>query len=247
MKTVDFGFYLTRFLTIYLPSQRGIKKNSRLSYRDTFSLLLTYCKEQENTQPDKVKLHQLDRGLINRFLNWLEETRGCKPATRNQCLAAIHSFFRFLIIECPEKIEQCQQILDIPMNKAEQPMIKYLTFEGIKALLEQPDPASPTGRRDSVLLALIYDTGCRVQELVDLRISDITLADPVTVKLTGKGDKTRIVPVMSPTGKLVRQYMEENHLDTPLYRSHPLFTNRSGKKMTRAGGCRGVMMKAENS
>ena len=163
MKKYDFGFYLTRFLTTYLPSQRGIKANTQLSYRDTFSLLLIYCKEQESIQPDKVKLQLLDRELINRFLNWLEETRNCKPATRNQRLAAIHSFFRFLIIECPEKIEQCQQILSIPMKKVEQPLIKYLSLEGTKALLEQPDVMSLSGRRDSVLLTLMYDTGCRVQ------------------------------------------------------------------------------------
>lgn len=235
MKEIDFGFYLTRFLATYLPSQRGIKKNTQVSYRDTFSLLLIYCKEQENIQPDKVKLQQLDRELINRFLNWLEETRNCRPATRNQRLAALHSFFRYLIIECPEKIEQCQQILNIPMKKAEQPMIRYLSLEGTKALLKQPDLTSPAGRRDSVLLALMYDTGCRVQELVDLRVCDIILAGSVTVKLTGKGGKSRMVPVMSPTGQLIRQYIEESHLDTPLYHSHPLFTNRSGKKMTRAG------------
>lgn len=163
MKKYDFGFYLARFLTTYLPSQKGIKKNNQLSYRDTFSLLLTYCKEQEKIQPDKVKIQQLDRELIIRFLTWLEENRNCKPTTRNQRLAAIHSFFRFLIIECPEKIEQCQQVLDIPMKKGEQHMIRYLSLEGTKALLEQPDLTSPGGRRDSVLLTLMYDTGsvCR--------------------------------------------------------------------------------------
>lgn len=92
MKKYDFGFYLARFLTTYLPSQKGIKINTQLSYRDTFSLLLTYCKEQEKIQPDKVKIQQLDRELINRFLTWLEENRSCKPATRNQRLAAIHFF-----------------------------------------------------------------------------------------------------------------------------------------------------------
>lgn len=121
------------------------------------------------------------------------------------------------------------------MKKVEQPLIKYLSLEGTKALLEQPDVMSLSGRRDSVLLTLMYDTGCRVQELVDLRVCDITLADTVTVKLTGKGDKSRIVPVMAPTGQLIRQYIAENHLDTALYRNHPLFTNRSGKKITRAG------------
>lgn len=133
MKKYDFGFYLARFLTIYLPSKKGIKKNKQLSYQNTFPLLIVYCKEQESIQPDKVKLRHLHRELINRFLNWLKETCSCKLATHNQRLAAIHSFFRFLIIEYLEKIEQCQQILSIHMKKMEQPLIKYLSLEGTRS------------------------------------------------------------------------------------------------------------------
>lgn len=235
MKETDFAYHLTRFLTLYLPSQRGIKMNTQLSYRDTFSLFLEYCKSEENIQPESLRIAQIDRELIIRFLSWLEEIRNCKPATRNQRLAAIHSFFRYLIIETPENIERAQQILNIPMKKGENPMIKYLSLDGTKALLEQPDTTTIFGRRDGTMLTLMYDTGCRVQELVDLRVCDITIGDSVTIKLTGKGGKSRIVPVMSPTGQLIRQYIDENNLGTPVYRNHPLFTNRSGKKMTRAG------------
>lgn len=235
MKETDFAYHLTRFLTVYLPSQRGIKLNTQLSYRDTFSLFLEYCKNEENIRPESLRISQIDRELVIRFLCWLEENRNCKPATRNQRLAAIHSFFRYLVIESPEKIEQVQQILNIPMKKGEKPMIKYLSLDGTKALLEQPDTTTLSGRRDGTMLTLMYDTGCRVQELVDLRVCDVSIGDSVTIKLTGKGGKSRIVPVMSPTGQLVRQYIDENNLGTPIYRSHPLFTNRSGKKMTRAG------------
>nr|WP_304059406.1 tyrosine-type recombinase/integrase [Enterocloster clostridioformis] len=105
----------------------------------------------------------------------------------------------------------------------------------IKGLLEQPDRATTQGKRDAVLLSLLYDTGARVQELVDLKVCDVTLNDTVTITLTGKGGKSRIVPVMKPTGELLKQYIEGAGLSSPVYSRNPLFTNRGNKPLTRAG------------
>ena len=99
MKETDFARYLTQFLTVYLPGHLGSKKNTQLSYRDSFSLLLTYCRDVENLVLEKLMITQIDRELILRFLKWLEEERHCKITTRNQRLAAIHSFFSFLMVE----------------------------------------------------------------------------------------------------------------------------------------------------
>ena len=110
MKETDFARYLTQFLGVYLPGHLGSKKNTQLSYRDSFSLLLEYCRDEEKIAPEKLMVSQLDRDLILRFLKWLEEVRGCKTTTRNQRLAAIHSFFSFLIVEAPQYIEQSQKV-----------------------------------------------------------------------------------------------------------------------------------------
>ena len=207
MKETDFARYLTQFLTVYLPGHLGSKKNTQLSYRDSFSLLLTYCRDVENLVLEKLMITQIDRDLVLRFLKWLEDARHCKITTRNQRLAAIHSFFSFLMVEAPQYIEQCQKVLSIPMKKADKPPLMYLPLDAVKGLLEQPDRNTPHGRRDAVLLSLLYDTGARVQELVDLKVCDINLNDTVTIVLTGKGGKSRIVPVMKPTGELLRQYI----------------------------------------
>ena len=111
----------------------------------------------------------------------------------------------------------------------------YLSLDAVKGLLDQPDRKTVRGRRDAVLLSLLYDTGARVQELIDLKIGDISLNDTVTVRLTGKGGKSRIVPVMKPTGELLKQYMENAGLNAPAYTANYLFTNRSNKPLTRAG------------
>ena len=235
MKETDFARYLTQFLTVYLPGHLGSKKNTLLSYRDSFSLLLKYCRDVENYAPEKLMITQIDRELVLRFLKWLEEERHCKITTRNQRLAAIHSFFSFLMVEAPQYIEQCQKVLSIPMKKADKPPLMYLPLDAVKGLLEQPDRNIPHGRRDAVLLSLLYDTGARVQELVDLKVCDINLNDTVTIVLTGKGGKSRIVPVMKPTGELLRQYIEGNGLSHPARRRNPLFTNRGNQPLTRAG------------
>lgn len=117
MKETDFAQYLTQFLSVYLPGQVGSKRNTQLAYRDSFSLFLRYCRDQENLSPEKLTVAKVDRELILRFLQWLEDERNCKAATRNQRLAAIHSFFSFLMVEEPQYMQQSQKILAIPMKK----------------------------------------------------------------------------------------------------------------------------------
>lgn len=235
MKETDFARYLTQFLSVYLPGQIGSKRNTQLAYRDSFSLLLKYCRDQESFSPEKLTIARVDKELVTRFLHWLETERNCKAATRNQRLAAIHSFFSFLMVEEPQYIQQCQKVLSIPMKKADKPPLMYLPLDSIKGLLDQPDRTTIQGKRDAVLLSLLYDTGARVQELVDLKVCDVTLNDTVTIMLTGKGGKSRIVPVMKPTGELLKQYIEGSGLSSLAYSRNSLFTNRGNQPLTRAG------------
>ena len=164
MKETDFARYLTQFLSTYLPGQVGSKQNTQLAYRDSFSLFLRYCRDQENLSPEKLTIAKIDRELILRFLQWLEDKRNCKAATRNQRLAAIHSFFSFLMVEEPQYMQQSQKILAIPMKKTDKPPLMYLPLDSIRGLLEQPDRTTIQGKRDTVLLSLLYDTGARVQD-----------------------------------------------------------------------------------
>lgn len=117
MKETDFARYLTQFLSTYLPGQVGSKRNTQLAYRDSFSLFLRYCRDHENLSPEKLTIAKVDRELILRFLQWLEDERNCKAATRNHRLAAIHSFFSFLMVEEPQYMQQSQKILAIPIKK----------------------------------------------------------------------------------------------------------------------------------
>jgi len=235
MKPTDFAYYLTDFLSKYLPGTIGLSPNTIMSYRDTFSVFLEFCSENKKIRPEKFSLDDLNRKLVEEFLEWLEETRSCIASTRNVRLAAFHSFCRYLQMEFPDYIHWAQQILAIPMKRTRKISVEYMTLDAMKFLLEKPDKRIKEGRRDLVLLSLLYESGARVQELADLKVGDIRTASPSTVKLTGKGNKSRIVPIMKPMGELLKQYLKENNLTDPRIFDYPLFCNRAKDKLTRAG------------
>jgi site-specific recombinase XerD len=235
MKPTDFAYYLTTYLSKYLPGKAGISRNTILSYRDTFSLFLRFCSEDKSMAIEKITLNTLTKDLIDEFLTWLEKQRGCTVSTRNQRLSAIHSFFRYLQLEEPGHLFACQQILSISMKRKPRKVINYLTLDAVKTILQAPNTSCIMGRRDLVLLSLMYDTGARVQEIADLTVADVRLEKPPTIKLTGKGNRSRLVPLMTPTAKLIEQYMSEHDLKYAQYGSHHIFQNRSGYKLTRAG------------
>jgi len=235
MKPTDFATRLTAFLSQYLPGQRNVSVNTIKSYRDTFKLLLVFCHDQKGIAPEYVTIAHIDERFVIEFLEWIEKERNCGISTRNQRLAAIHSFFRYLQTETPERLLLCQRILSTPFKKSGRAMVSYLTFDALKSILEQPDRSSRDGRRDLVLLTVLYDTGARVQELIDLVVKNIRLENPPVISLTGKGNKTRHVPLMGKTTKLISDYLAERHLLSTAMNDYPVFYNKQRKKLTRAG------------
>lgn len=235
MKTTNFSKYLTEFLSLYLPGERGASNNTIASYRDTFVLFLIFNKEKRNISAEKLHLKQITKNSVVEFLNWLESERNNTPATRNVRLAAIHSFFQYVQYQNPENMQEWQRILSIPVKKTEKPVINYLTVEGMKVLLAEPDQLTRSGRRNLALLSLMYNSGARVQEIIDLTPSMIRLDPPCTVKLIGKGNKARIVPLMEEQVRHLRIYMEENRLTESYANQYPLFSNSRKEKLTRAG------------
>lgn len=235
MKPTDFAKHLTEFLSVYLPSQKNVSKNTICSYRDTFKLLIKYCQDIKKLQIERITLNDLSSAWIIDFLKWLETDRDCGISTRNQRLAAIHSFFRYIQAEEPEGIFHFQKIINIPVKKAKKTAVEYLIPEAIKLLLEQPDRCTQKGRRDLTLLSVLYDCGARVQELIDIRVRDLILEPLAVVTLTGKGNKTRRVPLLRNTAALLKNYVAEHELDKPWKNDYPLFTNNQHHKLTRKG------------
>jgi len=235
MQSTDFAEHLTQFLTVYLPAQKNASKNTIASYRDTFKLLLQYCQEQQDIPAEKLTMRMLTHDLVADFLGWLETNRKCSISTRNQRLTAIHSFFRYAQYEEPMGLANFQKVISIPVKKAPKPDVGHLTTEAMQLLLSQPDKSTPKGCRDLTLLSVLYDSGCRVQELIDLKVRDVILTSPAVLILTGKGNKTRRVPLMKNTASLLDSYIHENNLEKPWKSDYPLFTNKQHNKLTKEG------------
>jgi integrase/recombinase XerD len=231
----DFAVLLHRFLTAHLAGLRGCSPNTIGSYRDAFRLLICYFRDERSIPPEKLTLDRIDAAAIAGFLNWLETSRHNSIATRNQRLAAVNSFYRWTQSQDPARMASCQDILAIPAKKQAQPGVNHLTAGQTRRLLAQPDRSTRRGRRDATLLAVLYDTAARVQELADLTVRDIRLQPPALAVLTGKGGKTRHVPLGNNTTALLSAYLAGHGLDQPGHDNHPLFANQHGTKLSRGG------------
>lgn len=235
MKPTNFARYMSTYLTEFLPGVKGVSYNTIASKRDTYMLLFKYLKECQNLKPEAVDIPQLSMEVINAFLEWLEPTRNSSVSTRNIRLAAIKSLFSYIQMQTPDYIYQCQQILSIPRKKEPEHNIEYLTVDGIKAVLDAVDTSTKQGLRDLALLSIMYDSAARVQEIADLCVNDFRIEKPSTLRLIGKGQKTQIIPSMDNTAALLTKYINLFHPHYKGVHGIPLFSNRNGEKLTRAG------------
>jgi len=231
----DFAVSLRRYLTDHMAGLRGCSPNTISSYRDTFKLLICYFRDERSILPERLTLELIDVDTISAFLTWLRTRRHNSPSTCNQRLAAISSFFSWMQFQDPARMACCQDILQIPSSKYDQPAIVHLTVEQTRLLLALPDRATRQGRRDATLLATLYDTAARVQETADLTVRDLRLKGPAMIALTGKGNKTRHVPIDANTAALLGAYLAERQLDRPGHDDRPVFFNQHHAKLSRGG------------
>jgi len=235
MKPTDFSEYISDFISRYLPNEKGASANTISAYRDTFVLLLNFAQKEKHVKIEKLTLEKITKETIIEFLDWIQRERKCSNSTRNSRLAAIHSFYRYLQYESLDYLHECQKILSVKFKKTKKESMTYLTIEGIKLLLQQPDTTTSRGRRDLTLLSLMYDTGARVQETIDLTSSMLRLNKPATIKIVGKGNKARLVPMLDAQLEHLKNYLKENRLNEPFANMYPLFFNSRKEKLTRAG------------
>jgi|ERR1019366_2925394 site-specific recombinase XerD len=239
----DLAKYISDFLGNYLANERGVSTNTIKSYTYTFILFINFMKTAKKTNIECLSFRNFTRDVVVEFLDWLQKERGCSNATRNQRLAAMSSFIKYAEYIDPVNLYECQQILSIPVKKTGDRIISHLTEDGIKLLLKQVDATANRGLRDLALLSLMYESGARVQEIVDLSPSSLLIASkPYRVELHGKGNKYRVVPLPESQVRILLQYMEQDGLLNRENVQKPLFPNPWNQKMTR-NGINNILMK----
>lgn len=224
---------LRDFFADHLPRLRGMSPHTIHSYRDSLSLLLRYLAIRRARPVADLDIEDIQPRLVMDFLQHLESKRRNTPATRNVRLAALHSFFRHVAMREPEQLEGCQRILAIPFKRTRSRAVEYLEYEEMQAVLEAIDRTTANGRRDYALLVAMFNTGARVQEILDLRVRDLQLIRPFQVRLVGKGKKERLCPLWPQTADVLREYLAE--LGIAPASGEALFRNHRRDPLTRFG------------
>lgn len=235
MKHTDFAFFLNKFFVKYLPNVKSASPLTIDSYRYSFVNYLIYMDETIHISADNITVKDLTYENINDYLTWLESVRHNGASTRNQRQAAINSFIKFLMLELPEYMTEYQRIMAIPIKKTTQPEISYAKTEGMQLIMSLPDVATASGLRDYVILSLLYTTGIRVSELIYIKVKDVSLYEPETLLVRGKGGKYRYVPLMKYVIPVINKYIDLQGYSQMGTENEWLFKNHMKKRFTRQG------------
>ena len=214
-KPLDLLHALSEYFDPYLSDVKGVSQNTVISYQYAFQLLYEFLNDVKGIAPEKVAFGTLTGDTVAEYLSWLENDRECSVSTRNQRLAAIRSFAKFAMRKSfAGSLAFCSEVADIPKKKSPRTGdIKYFTLEEVAIMLGLPDMTSKIGRRDAVLMSVLYSSGARAQELCDLTLNDIAFANDTKLRLVGKGSKARTVVIPESCAKLLRGYVDSRKSD----------------------------------
>lgn len=235
MSSASFHGCVTAFFTRYLTIERGVSPNTMRSYAKAFSSLIDYLLAAKKIKSHNICLNSIVRVNIIGCLDWLQQEHSMADTSRNQRLAAFKSFARYMQYVDVTRLAQWQEILSIKQKRTSTTIVKHLPISDIKLLLNQIPFSTWDGRRDLVMLTLLYETGARAQEIADLIPSCLRLENPAYVILTGKGNKSRMVPLQPNVVNLLKKYLDSLNVSTDKQREVPLFTNKMGGSLSTCG------------
>ena len=226
------GPHVRRFLLEHVVGDRNLSVNTQKSYRDAIRQLLLFMATRKGIDPSRLTVEHLSVEVVRAFLAHLEEQRSNSTATRNQRLASLHSFFRFVGNQAPELVALVTPVLAIPFRRTGTPVMSYLEKTEIDALLAVPKRRYPQGQRDHALLLFLYNTGARADEAARTTVAALRLDDPPSVRILGKGRKTRMCPLWPHTTASLTALLGSRPSGPP---DAPVFLNVRGQPITRFG------------
>lgn len=228
-----FPTLLLDFFCHRLINQQNASPRTVASYRDSFRLLLQFAQRRTRKMPTDLTLGDIDAPLVLAFLTHLEEERANAITSRNVRLAAIRSFMKYVALREPAALPTVQRVLAIPFKRFDRAVVEHLSRDETEALLDAPDRATWSGRRDRVMLETFYNTGARVSEIVALDVGDLSVGTGATsLRIRGKGRKERTVPLWKRTSAHLRDWLRSLSSTRP---TDPIFPGRTGHRLTRSG------------
>lgn len=224
----SFPVCVQQFFKDYLEHQKGCTANTLDSYSVTFSQFVEYLGPK---RVNNMAIEQLEKDEVTAFMKHLK-SKGLSDGSCNIRLAHIKSFARYITANVPSVLENCRQILCIAQRKTEKKPPVSISLEAVKAMTHAPDTRTKEGLRHAAIISLLYDSACRVEELIGLTVADVSIGSHPKIHVLGKGRKHRLIPISPQTAKLLDRYIQKYKLFTP---ESLLFESRSGGKMTRQG------------
>jgi len=222
----DFSYYLSKFLKEYLVIERNVSSETIRSYKATFKLLIEFLVNTKQIKLHKINFSTISKDLIIEFLDYLEMNKNNSIRTRNQRLAAIKSFYEYCTFEEIENIDNIKKILSMKFKKYTKPIQEYLTEEELSLFFSSIDTSTKIGKRNLLLLTILYDTAARASEILNLKLEDIHLEENY-ITLLGKGNKKRVVPIMDRTKDMIIIYMKNNILKDYLFSNNGKVFNKT--------------------
>lgn len=233
MENNTFHILLQNFFLKWMMGQKKVSPSTIQSYKDTFRILFEYLSKVRGVNPSSVNMNLINADTISEFLYYLEKDRKNSLKTVNNRLAAIKSFIDYMSYECPEYSDITRKIKRIPFRKCEKKEICYLTKEEIDSLLDSCEINTAEGRRDYLMLLLLYNSGMRVSEMILIRRKDVFFSDngKCHLRVMGKGRKERVIPLWKSTTKCLTSFISEYNIDDNDY----LLSGRNVDHLTRSG------------
>jgi integrase/recombinase XerD len=216
MGTDEFFRLVRAWLTVHLPRSRRLSPHTIRSYKTALNMLLTYLRQTRGLDLTTISFQAIDHAAISGFTLWLVEAQHLSASSANQRLAAIKSFLSFCAGEDPALVAVWLDIKQVRPARAPARAPDALPMPAVEALIRAPGQQARRGLRDTMIILLLFDAAARIQEVLDLTLADIdTTAGHGRVTLTGKGRRTRTVPIMDKTSRHLDQYVSTFHGGTP--------------------------------
>ena len=202
------------YFMIYLPTQKCASAHTIRSYRMVWNQFLDYICGALNIKLKDIAFDDINYSVLSGYVDWLSTEKKCENSTCNHHLSAIKSFYLYASGIEPLTVKYLHELQNVPEKKLlKSNTVEYMSEKAVKAILQQPNTNTKQGIRDLFIMVLMYDTGARVGELIQMKANDIHIENTPYASLLGKGNKTRTVPLMSSTVKHFNRYMEVFHAD----------------------------------
>lgn len=234
MKPTLFMKQLSEYFNVYLPSNKKCSPNTITSYADGFVTMFLFFKEGKGKNHYKIQYSDITAKTIDEYILWMQNKKNYSAASQKQRMSALSSFLKYASSREMDALSSYNAVSQAQTPKVPRVCFPYFTVDEVKALLSAPINTGKSGYRDLTILALMYDSGARAQEICDITLGDITFAKTSTVKIHGKGNKTRVIPISSDVSKIIKKHLTESGKNLKDNRNDYLFPSQRSDGITTA-------------